>query len=423
MKFVQAFPSQEHIPATDVSGLRTAMLLLLSVAFLRCPSILIHGRMWGEELPVFLASNWNRSFLFALRAQHFGYFSIWDNFLGAVAVHWIPLAWVALLFSWSGVVMLLLTGYLVYQAEFLTTPTAKLLGVAALLFTAPSVETWINLLNSEFFFGIWSAVILFSEATRLRVYRSAALILAVLSGPLTTLLAPLFVLRAFVTRRRGSAWQAAIVSTGGLFQIAVAKMSAIAGRQIHANPLTVVPALFDKEFVELFLSRMAAKGNMLLLRDHLHYGEAASMFCFVGLLLCLGGLVYLVCREAVPLWLVLTAFWMAVIEAMLAIGGGWSLLESGERYSFLPNYLIELALIVMAVGALRDVRRTSARILLALAFLSGVADYVLLPIRFREDWQGEPWRAQALRWERDPDTALHTHPAASWPAFKLPPRQ
>jgi hypothetical protein len=94
------------------------MLLLLFAAFIRCPSILIHGRMWAEELPVFLRFSQRHSFTAALPVQHFGYFSLWDNFFGALAAHCEPIGLVALLFSWSAVIVLLLTGYFIFEAEF-----------------------------------------------------------------------------------------------------------------------------------------------------------------------------------------------------------------------------------------------------------------------------------------------------------------
>ena len=223
----------------DSKGLLLAILLLLALAFLRCPYILIHGRVWAEELPVFLQQSWNHSFLYAMLLPHFGYYSVWDNFLGAVAAHWVPLTFVALLFTWSAVLVLLLTGCLIFEAEFLRGRTAKFVGVLALVLTTPSIETWLNLINSEFYFGIWAAVILVSDASRLRLVRHLALALAVLSGPLTTFLAPLFVLRALLGRTRGQITQALVVCLGGLFQIGVAVTSSMAKREVRPNPMTL----------------------------------------------------------------------------------------------------------------------------------------------------------------------------------------
>ncbi|ADV81153.1 hypothetical protein AciPR4_0316 [Terriglobus saanensis SP1PR4] len=405
-------------------GLWFALLLLFAGAFLRCPPILIHGRVWAEESSVFLIHSWNVPFFTVLLAPQFGYFSIWDNFFAAVAVHGVPLTMVALLFTWSAVLLLLVTGYFIYQAEFLVTRAAKTAGVLALLLTPPCIEPWLNLINSEFYFGIFAAVILLSNASRLRIPRNLGLAVAVLSGPLTTLLAPFFVLRSLVRRRRDEMVQAVVVCVGALLQVGTALTTTTANRIVHFNPLTIGPVLFNKQFVFLFLNRLVAKVIYLVLLNRFHFSTATLLATWFAVIVGVGGLLYLLRRQRTAQLLLLTALWLALLESSLALDGGLNHVGpgGGERYAFTPNVLIELAIVAAAFAITATWRRTTARVLLALAFFSGAVDYLLLPLRTKSAYQGEPWRQQVLRWERDPATPLKPSPTG-WPAFHLPSKK
>ncbi len=409
----------QHNPPKP-SGLLPALALLFAGAFLRCPPILLHGRIWAEESSIFLVGAWSRPFLTELFAPEFGYYSLWDNLFAALSAHVVPLPWAALLFTWSAVVLLLVTGWFLYQAEFLPTRAARTLAVLALLLVPPSAETWLNLINSEFFFGIASAVILFSDPARHRLARALMLALAVVSGPLTTLLAPLFFLRAVLTRRRGEITQAAIVSAGALLQVGIALTTHTANRKVRLDPLTLGPVLFNKQFVLLFCDRLVAKLTYLVLLNRLHFSTATLVTTWALAITLAAALAWLLRRNRTALLLLGTAFWFALLESALALNGGLNHVGpgGGERYAFTPNFLIELALITAAFTLTRSF---TIRILLALALISGAIDYALLPFRDQGAWQAEPFRQQALRWQQNPATPLHCLPTACSP-FQLPPR-
>lgn len=412
-------------PAQKTPGLVTALLLLFAGAFLRCPSILIHGRVWAEESTFFLIGAWSRSFGAELIKPEFGYYSIWDNWFAALAAHVVPLPWVALLFTWSAVALLLVVGYFVYQAEYFPTRLAKTVAVVSLVFVAPNAESWLNLINSEFYFGVVAAVILFSDAARLRLPRALMLALAVVSGPLTTLIAPLFFLRAVLTRRRGEIVQAAIVCGGALLQVAVALTTNTANRKVHLAPLTLGPVLFNKQVVLLFCDRVTAKAMYHFLERDLHYTTFTLLLTWAIALAAFIGIAWLLRRHRVVLLLFGTACWFALLEAALALNGGLNDVEpgTGERYAFTPNCLIELALVAAAFAPAlyfaRTWQRNTVRVLLGLALLSGFVDYVYFPIDLKTFYQVEPFRQQALRWEHDPTVEFHVLPGI-WKPFHLP---
>ncbi len=402
-------------------GLLTALLLLLAGAFLRCPSILLHGRIWAEESDVFLVGAWSRTFASELVAPEFGYYSLWDNFFATVAAHPAILPWAALLFSWSAVLLLLVVGALLYQAEFLPTRLSKTLAVLSLILVAPSVETWLNLINSEFFFGLAAAVILASDAARHRLARGFMLALAVLSGPLTTLLTPFFVLRALLTRRRSEITQAAIVTAGALLQVGIALTTHTSNRKVHLDPLTFGPVLFNKQVVLLFFDRLLAKETYLFMRYQLHFSRPLLLATWAFAILTAATLAWLLRGSRPALILFGIGCYFALLETALALNGGLAHVGpgAGERYAYTPNALIQLALLTAAFSFTIPWQRNAARILVALTLISGAIDYALFPIREPGAWKGEPFRQQALRWQHDPTTALHAFPDG-WPDFHLP---
>ena len=414
-------------PAQKAPGLLTALLLLFAGAFLRCPPILIHGRIWAEESTIFLIGAWSRSFGAELIKPEFGYYSIWDNLFAALAAHVVPLPWVALLFTWSAVALLLLVGYFVYQAEYFATRLAKTVAVVALVFVAPNAESWLNLINSEFYFGVVAAVILFSDAARLRLPRALMLALAAISGPLTTLIAPFFLIRALLKRQRGEILQAAIVCGGALLQVAVALTTNTANRKVHVAPLTLGPLLFNKEVVLLFCNRATARATYHFLDGDLHFTTFTLLLTWTIALAAFTGIAWLLRRNRAVMLLFCTACWLAVCEDALALNGGLNHVPpgSGERYAFTPNCLIQLALVAAAFAPLacfaRTWQRNTVRVLLGLALLSGFVDYVYFPVDLKGFFQAEPFRQQALRWQHDPTLELHGSPAI-WPPFHLPPQ-
>lgn len=408
-------------PAGRDRGLRSALLLLLAGAFLRCPAILMHGRVWAEESSVFLVGAWSRSFAAELVKAEFGYYSLWDNFFAALAAHRAMLPWDALLFTWSAVGLLLVTGYFIYRAEFLPTRLAKTCGVMVLLLTPGNIESWLNLINSEFYFGIVAAVILCSDASRLRLTRALMLGLAVLSGPLTTLLAPFFVVRAAITRRRGEVVQAGIVCAGALAQIAVSLTTSTANRKVHLDPLHLGPELFNKQVVFLFLDRDIADQSAQFMAGQMHFNLPALLLSWTLFLAAAAAGFYLLRHQRIALWLLATGLYLAVLEDLLALDGRLKHVApgDGERYTFTPNFLIELALLAAAFTLARHWQRTATRVLVVLALVCGLRDYFSLPFDYQTVYRGEPFRQQALRWQHDPSVALHGSPE-SWPAFHLP---
>jgi hypothetical protein len=246
----------------------------------------------------------------------------------------------------------------------------------------------------------------------------------VLSGPVTTLLAPLFFVRAIVSRKRDDITQALIVCIGGLGQIAVAILSSMNDRKVTPNPLAEGAIVFNKNFVELFLTRIAGKAVFLFEDRVLHESTLCFVLFWIILILALIALFQIAGRQRSAFWMLIVAFWLSILETSMALNGGIKLLPTtaGERYAFTPNYLILLALVIGATQMAVTPRRKAARILLGLCLVSGAVEFTMFAFRYKADWQSEPWRQQVLRWERDPSTRLQTMPIL-WPTYTLPPRQ
>ena len=393
-----------------------ALVLLLVGAVLRCPPIVLRGRVWAEESNVMLGRNWSLTFAHTLGVTQFGYYSLWNNFWSAVAIHLVALQFAAHLFTGTALVVLLLTGYLVYQAEFLRTPGVKFAAVLALLVTTGDVESWLNLINSQFAFGLWSAVILCCDASRLQVRRGLALGLAVLSGPITVLLAPLFFARAWRWRTRGALVQAGIVLAGSVAQLSLAATAKTGNRKLHLTPSIIGPVVLVKDVVMPLFSRPAAiLAGRVVLRNT---GEPVPL-CWLVLLCAAAALVWLFRRNRVCLVLLGTALWLGMLQCLLSLGG--TLLDAqpgfGERYAYVPDALLMLALLA-AVSTQRGSRLTVARWLLGGALLAGTIDFLWLPLRVPSSYDAPSWYTQGVAWQTDERVPLQPTPN-SWPALHL----
>jgi hypothetical protein len=103
---------------------------------------------------------------------------------------------------------------------------------------------------------------------------------------------------------------------------------------------------------------------------------------------------------------------MILLQYTMGREAGPAMIDPGanERYAFGPNVLLVLSIVPIAAMTWPSVRRNWARVLLCLAFISGLYDFVMFPIGMTDLWRGEPWRQQVLRQQHDPSVVLHGFP-------------
>jgi len=417
--------------ADDVSA-RTKMLMLTAYGFLialRYPWLLLHGRLWIEDGTVYLRAGWADSFSTALFSPHLGYYALWPNAVGLVAGRWIPLPLAALFMTWCAFLIQLLAGYCFVQCEAFATVRAKALALAVLLMTAPSYEVWLNTINSQTYLVLCSAVILISRPGRHWIQRNAVLVLATLTGPLTVILAPFFLLEAVLKKSRTVYLRASLVSLLAAIQVLVVRYSLGSGvRQIIFDPAAAFPVYlvrfvalpFGSRWADLLGTTIVTRPESLILthpviRHALSMLMSRHLLAFIWVLADLffvGGLIWVVWDRVnrSSLWLVAMALWLSVFSIYGSYKGEGLI---GERYVFPSAVLVGLSLVLVATRSHNFGRKkTLARILLTCFLLSGGFDYLtysVIYVPFVRPTDPD-WYSQAREREKDPNQELTVWP-------------
>ncbi len=406
------------------------LILLISLVFLfvRSPRALLHGFVFAEEGTVYLRYAWDAPVVRALLAPHQSYYSLYANVCGVIAARGLPLELAALFLAWSAIAVQLLMVYVVLRCEAFVTFRQKALAVAVCLLTVPTINVAFSTINAQFFLAICTAVILISDAGRMRVLRAAVLVLAGLTGVVSCILTPFAIWFAFRERSRARAVQAALLTACTIPQwMVVVHMSHVQARTL--TPHSSLPFLLGAYLVNgpLFQFFTRWSGNLecrVLLSPLLGQWSkalwAVSEAAAVVALAISGGLMLRGGRVARRLGA------MAIFSLAVGLSGAlprneFLMCDSGARYFFLCNQLLGLGLVAAysqtrILGAAAVSRWTAPKaapllgsLLLACLVISGVADVLVL-------WQHPPyvadWGSEVAHWRAD-----SAHPIRIAPEF------
>jgi hypothetical protein len=427
-------------PAEPVST-HTKVLMLAAYSLLtaiRNPWLLLHGRIWAEEGTVYLRGAWSGSCLAAIAAPHLGYYALWPNAIALIAARCLPLQLAALFMTWCAFSVQVLAGYLIVQCEAFRVVRTKALALTVLLLTAPSYEVWLNTINSQFYLAVCAALVLISDPGRAWVQRSVVLAVAALTGPLTTILTPLFLLRALTRKSRIAFFQAALLTALAAMQIAVVHHCMKAGeRHISFHPSVAIAGFFVQFIALPFSGRFgndlakASLARSASLHPAVTHVFSAGMtpplfvFCYaMADVTLIGTLLWIVIdrRDRSTPWLMAASLCLGFFSIYGSPDGVHLI---GERYVFSTAVLMGLSLLLAATGeSASGVKKIAARILLVCFLFAGSFDYLTYSRRWVPyvNPGGADWYTQAKRWQKDANQKLSV-----WPVwfpqrdFTLPP--
>ncbi len=383
------------------------MLLWLAgcaaVILLRFP-VLLHGRFWSEDGPVFYGNAWRLSWESALFAPYAGYVNVVANGAGLLA--WaLPLAWAPYgPLSVSLAVQLAACAVVVTAGDaWLARPGARIAALGLMLLVPFSEEVWLNGATAQFHLLLGAALILALEAPGGwgGWWRCAMLFLAPLAGPGPVALVPLGLVRLGKERSGARAAQMMALGAGLLVQLAFVLE---AGAQDRLWRLTA-PALACEIYVKNLLVPGAGFGALLALPDcghgHLPLG-AAAVTALVALIFAVV-LLRAARREPAALWLAAAGLSVLVFSYGGALGGERFLVDPvrSARYAYAPQVLLAFSL--LAAGGL------AARA--AVGWLLGVALVTAMLPKAPLFLTGPDWQAEVAAWRRDPSYALRIWPS------------
>ncbi|MGE4482524.1 hypothetical protein [Acidocella sp.] len=406
-------------------------LLLAGFAVLvlaRLPNILLQGgRFWAEEGVVYFSHAWSHPWWQAWFTIHTGYINFIAGFGAWLGLELGGLAHAPLVTVLLALLVQMLPPFIILTHAFPWRGSRLGSLVAVALCAVPPVtgEVWLNTITSQFHFALAASLILAAPAARgaLLGFDMLVIAVAVLSGPATSFLTPLFMLRAAVTRRRADLLLCAVILTGLCLQIGVYLTHLEPARDGHLSFQELLSAI-ALHVVTLGLAGFGAAQKFAAYSLALHRQHA---FLWPGTVLVLlfyallgwavlgskrhkGGLALLLGAQ------ILFAF-VSFDHALFGDFSGVMRVIGDQRYAFASMVLTGLLLTGSACaseGGGKFLRAALAGYVLAV----GIWNYRAGSAPFAD---GPAWAPQIRQWRQNPRMVLSVWPD-SW-YMQLPPRR
>lgn len=405
-------------------GLLAGFVLLV---LLRLPEATWHGRLLGEEGPIFLAYAWHRETWDALWRSFGGYLNLGANGSTLLAARLVqhglmPLELVPRLTMGIALFFQTLPAALILwgRGNWLTTRWVYVVSLLMIALAPFSEEVWLNTLHIQFHLTLCCALILALEPpTTARGWslQGMILLLAPLCGPGALVLGPLFLARTLLDRSPARLAQTAVLGLSGLVQLLIFFISS----PLRGGPIDL-PSLAALIFVRFGLVPVIGPTTGMDIAVLAFKARAIQSFAwwgFVGLsmgflaMLAFAGYSY---RRYSVGWLIAAGLCLAVGSfggGMLAFHpSGWFNPTSGLRYNFVPSATIGIALVGIAQANVGSVRRFLQGICI-LVLLTGLTSY-LSPWDLKNyahyPYYEADWVSEVKLWRKD-----HNHPLRVWP--------
>lgn len=405
------------------------LLLLLAFAALvaaRLPNVFIKGRFWAEEGTTYFANALHRPWHDALFAEHSGYINLTASAATLLARHLMPLAEAPLLTSSLALLIQACPAILLATSGIAWLTRPPVLAIALLLVATPvqSAEVWVNAITSQFHLTLCTALILAlpPRPGAVGVFRTGLLALAGLSGPTAAFLLPLLLLRAWKERTPARLREAAVLAIAACIQVVTVLLNPVPGRPIGIAPHTLLLVVLIKQILlpltGSHVAREVAVDLALIFR-----AGGQPWLAYAAVLAIVSLLAALIARARVPeaRWFAIAASLVAILSYSAALGGDAPLItvDSGLRYAFIPNVLMALAWLAIAVTGQGAPRWIAAALVIA-TLVVGIGEYWRIDPQFAD---GPAWRNEVARWRADASYWVQFWPAIAlwkWPLGPAP---
>lgn len=407
----------------------------LGVIILRFPLLLTQPRFWAEEGVFYFAKAyalagspaWHTAFFQVQR----GYFSLWPNIATTLAANFFPLEYAPLITTLSAlfiqaaaIALMLWADSSVWRA-----PIIKILGCLVILFVPLSGEVWLNTVNSQFVLGVISFLILCARANPAKpsrwVYR-ALLIVAGLSGLVSTFLLPVFALAAVLERSKERLAQTLILLVclaiqGAIMLEAMRDPNSLMSMRGGTTWITFIATAWSQSIglVSLGLDNMRAFFEIFSNTRASNPAALGSLTALLAILIILYLVVACANLKKQQRVIILGGYLLVITASIFgAVGDDRAAFINpgfGGRYFFATN----IFLLLMALGGLQNVMENrSAKLyqrifgvgagaLLALALFWGIRQFMPTTLA-SPGWPN--WQQQVQKWRNDP-----TYAPEIWP--------
>lgn len=415
---------------TDVATRRIAKVLLLIsfaiVVLARIPTIVLDGgRFWAEEGVVYFKAAWLHPwyiswFTVASDAGYINFAAGFGTWLGLQLGGLMDAPRITVAFALL-IQCLPVYAILTHDFPWQRSVIGTVLAVAFCAIPPVTGEVWLNTITSQFQLAL-TAGLIFSAPGRRPMFAYFDFVIlgfAVLSGPATSFLMPLFVLSALVERSIIRYVQALIVFVGFVIQVTVFLLHLLPERGSHfglGQLLSVISLhVIVLQVFGLDVARHFARylSSVYLSRSTLWAGPLifALFYALIGWGIVRSRSMVLGRLVATCLVFVLVSFY----EAWEASFNSFIHVIEGQRYSFAPevlNSLLILGLFMTLRGLTRWIFLSATIVLL----FTGVTNFRRETGLFAN---GPVWRPEVIAWRQNSALRLAVWPGLPW-AMGLP---
>jgi hypothetical protein len=421
-------------------------LTAISVIILRLPSLLFEPNLWAEEGSRYFPY----AFYFAQTPEWYagfyqiqrGYLALWPNLAATIAANFFPLAYAPLVMTiMAFVIQVSVIGFFLWtDFEEWQSATLKIVGVIVIIFVPVSGEVWLNTINSQFLLAVIAFLILHAKSSPNRFVewlRYFLLLLAGLTGIVSSLLVPLFAYKAVVKRDKERVWQTAILAGCLIIQLGIFlftslnENSALTERLGTIRWSTLVTIFWTQSIGTVLLGLENIQSIFFhintLWESNIHLFDIVSIFTLLLVLMFIG-LIALNLRPETRVTLIGSYIILIIVSIFFSLTEDKFLLANplaSHRYFYAPNIILGLGLIagiqnnLSVTGKLPNkllAMQSILVILLTVSLFWGIMQYRKTTL-FGPDWPN--WKNEITAYCED-----STQPIEIWPPgwkMHLPP--
>ena len=413
---------------TGKSCPKNLVLFLISVLIIifRQYSLFTEPRFWAEEGTVYFSFAFSHNWLTVLLKPHYGYYSLFSNFASLLASRTVPLEWAPLVTTLLAffVQCIPLAIIIFGKSGLWSTCFRKIIAISIILFAPLSGESWLNTINSQFHFSLIIVLILCEELDtdyiRKYFYR-IVIVIAGLTGAASCFLAPLYLIRAYLTKKREAIIQAGLITICALIHITITTtvlptQPASLNRFYLPSAPTLGFIIWIKNFILPFfgLPLASAIGSIILAACYKQYEwpHAAGYNCLVFQVLFL----LLLCSklDKNEIISVMGSYLLLVLLTTYAAYGNktdYISPEHSQRYYYVPNVLMLMMVFLSIKWSKEGASKIFALFLIGLLTMGILNGAVIYRTSIESRESCSVWREEVAKWRTD-----HSYPLQICPS-------
>ncbi|WP_223923886.1 hypothetical protein [Geobacter sp. AOG2] len=405
-------------------------IAVFAATIFRKPQLLYHPRFYAEEGSIFFQFAFNNSFLHYLLTPHFGYYALYNVISTSLAALF-PLEISPLITTYEALILQLSVSLYVVWSDIslFNTHFKRYLIAISFPLLCPG-QIWLTTVGIQYWLCILTVIILLdkypTENDRISKTELSLLALAGLTGILSCIMTPLFIIKAVETKSKKYMTYAYCLTSCSILQISVFVYTLLH----NANELTERFISVDETYVKIIKQTTLLTSKLLASDNTLNYDfvdkidkmtmhlmitlwnmpvleKYVAVYFLTGFVMLLIILPLLVIHRnnTDMLFIIFSAITVYTISVKLSING-----VGGPRYIFAPSAMIMIFL-VSAYGnkGANSIFNCLILMLISLIMVNNCINYIpSMDKYYNDEWPR--WEEEVGIWRRDGNHQLKIWP-------------